>query len=107
MRAWLAEYREAHANDDPDAVHVQVRRLGRPGPQHPDGCPGWLPQRQLKPALDDSGSYLVVRARTATLRVGGKTVQLSYGTRLPVVSGNRVRTPDGVGTISGAALPLA
>ena len=27
LRAWLAEYREAHAADDPDAVHVQVRRL--------------------------------------------------------------------------------
>jgi hypothetical protein len=29
VRAWLAEYREEHAVDDPDAVHVQVRRLGR------------------------------------------------------------------------------
>ena len=27
-RAWLAEYREEHADDDPDAVHVQIRRLG-------------------------------------------------------------------------------
>jgi hypothetical protein len=28
VRAWLAEYREEHADDDPDAAHVQVRRLG-------------------------------------------------------------------------------
>ncbi len=27
LRRWLAEYREEHAADDPDATHVQVRRL--------------------------------------------------------------------------------
>ena len=27
VRAWLREYREEHAQDDPDAVHVQIRRL--------------------------------------------------------------------------------
>jgi hypothetical protein len=26
-RAWLREYCAEHAEDDPDAVHVQVRRL--------------------------------------------------------------------------------
>ncbi len=26
-RAWIRDYREEHAEDDPDAVHVQVRRL--------------------------------------------------------------------------------
>jgi hypothetical protein len=26
-REWLREYREEHADDDPDAVHVQVRKL--------------------------------------------------------------------------------
>ena len=25
---WLDEYREEHAQDDPDAAHVQVRELG-------------------------------------------------------------------------------
>jgi gamma-D-glutamyl-L-lysine dipeptidyl-peptidase len=78
-----------------------------PDPQDPHGYPGWVPLRQLKPAFDDSGDYLVVRARTATLRVAGRTLQLSYGTRLPVVAGNRVRTPDGIGVVSGAAKPLA
>jgi hypothetical protein len=29
VRAWLREYREEHEQDDPDAVHVQVRRLSR------------------------------------------------------------------------------
>ena len=27
VRRWLAEYRESHAEDDPDATHVQVMRL--------------------------------------------------------------------------------
>jgi hypothetical protein len=27
VREWLREYREAHTEDDPDAVHVQIRRL--------------------------------------------------------------------------------
>jgi hypothetical protein len=26
-RAWLRAYREEHAENDPDAVHVQVRKL--------------------------------------------------------------------------------
>ena len=78
-----------------------------PDPQDSHGYPGWVPLRQLAPPIDDSGSYLVVRARTATLRVAGRTIGLSYGTRLPLVAGNRVRTPDGEGVVSGAALPLA
>jgi hypothetical protein len=28
-RAWLREYREEHAEDDPDAAHVQIRKLSR------------------------------------------------------------------------------
>jgi hypothetical protein len=28
VRTWLAEYRDEHAQDDPDAAHVQVRLLG-------------------------------------------------------------------------------
>jgi hypothetical protein len=27
LRAWLRDYRAEHAQDDPDAMHVQVRRL--------------------------------------------------------------------------------
>jgi len=26
-RAWIRDYREEHAQDDPDATHVQVRTL--------------------------------------------------------------------------------
>jgi hypothetical protein len=28
-RAWLLEYRQEHAEDDPDAAHVQIRKLSR------------------------------------------------------------------------------
>ncbi|HET8529468.1 MAG TPA: C40 family peptidase [Gaiellaceae bacterium] len=85
---------------------AQVAVRDEPDPQNPKGYPGWLPVRQLAPAYDDSGPAVVVRARTGAVRVGGRTIRLSYGTRLPVLAGRRVRTPDGVGTISGAAAPL-
>lgn len=29
VRTWLRGYRTEHADDDPDAAHVQVRELGR------------------------------------------------------------------------------
>ncbi len=29
VRSWLATYRREHAEDDPGAAHVQVRRLSR------------------------------------------------------------------------------
>ena len=28
-RAWLRDYREEHGEDDPDAAHVQIRKLSR------------------------------------------------------------------------------
>jgi hypothetical protein len=85
---------------------AQVAVRDEPDPQNPEGYPGWLPLRQLAPAYDDAGPALVVRARTGSVRVAGKTIRLSYGTRLPVLSGRRVRTPDGIGVVSGAAAPL-
>jgi hypothetical protein len=29
LRTWLGEYRAEHVQDDPDAVHVQIRELTR------------------------------------------------------------------------------
>jgi hypothetical protein len=29
VRVWLREYREEHVDDDPEAAHVQIRRLSR------------------------------------------------------------------------------
>jgi cell wall-associated NlpC family hydrolase len=85
---------------------AKVAVRDEPDPQDPHGYPGWLPLRQLAPAYDTSGRYVVVRSRTARVRVGGTTIALSYGTRLPLVSGKRVRTPDGDGVVTGAAAPL-
>jgi cell wall-associated NlpC family hydrolase len=85
---------------------AEVAVKDEPDPKNPHGYPGWLPLRQLAAPIDENGAYLVVRARTATLAVAGKTLQLSYGTRLPRIAGNRVKTPNGEGTITGAALPL-
>jgi cell wall-associated NlpC family hydrolase len=50
-----------------------------------------------------------VLSRTALLHLRGRTIRLSYGTRLPVTGGNghgkwRVRTPDGPGWIARGAL---
>jgi cell wall-associated NlpC family hydrolase len=87
---------------------AKVAVRDEPDPQDPHGYPGWLPLRQLKPGYDAGGPAVVVQKLWATLRVSGRAIELSYGTRLPVVSGHRVRTPDGVGTLLvGAAAPLA
>lgn len=85
---------------------AEVAVNDEPDPQNARGYPGWLPVRQLAAPLDTRGPYVVVRARTAGVRVAGRTVQLSYGTRLPRVAGSRVRTPDGVGVVTGAGAPL-
>jgi cell wall-associated NlpC family hydrolase len=85
---------------------AKVAVRDEPDPQDPHGYPGWVPLRQLAPAYDTGGRYVVVRSRTATLRVGGKSIALSYGTRLPLISGKRVRTPDGEGVVSGTSAPL-
>jgi len=86
---------------------AKVAVRDEPDPQDPRGYPGWVPVRQLATGFDAGGPSVVVRARTGTLRVGGRTIELSYGTRLPLVGGSRVRTPDGIGTLSGAGATFA
>jgi gamma-D-glutamyl-L-lysine dipeptidyl-peptidase len=89
---------------------VKVAVVDEPDPQDPHGYPGWLPASQLATGFDDRGRYVVAVARNAPLLVHGRTLMLSYGTRLPLVrwSGDFavVRTPDGVGNLSGAEDPL-
>jgi cell wall-associated NlpC family hydrolase len=108
-RVWLDSHVQTQALYGQVVTVLEVRGgwakvavRDEPDPQDPHGYPGWLPARQLKAGFDDRGPSVVVRARTGALRVGGRTIELSYGTRLPLVSGNRVRTPDGIGTLSGA-----
>ena len=84
---------------------VKVAVRDEPDPQDPHGYPGWLPSAQLTSGFDDRGKYVVAVARNAPLLVHGRTLMLSYGTRLPLVKWGGdfavVRTPDGVGTVSG------
>jgi hypothetical protein len=42
-RAWLRDYRAEHADDDPDATHIQVRRLS---------ALSWLTGGSLVPLAD-------------------------------------------------------
>ena len=89
-------------------ARVAVR--DEPDPQDPHGYPGWLPVSQLRTGYDETGPSETVVARSALLRLNsGRTLALSYGTRLPWIrtdSAGRavVRTPDGYGTIASAAL---
>jgi cell wall-associated NlpC family hydrolase len=87
---------------------ARVAVVDEPDPQDPHGYPGWLPVAQLKTGFDGSGRYLVVTAPTAMLRVHGRVLTLSYGTRVPLLRPGIVRTPDGTGTVKGGwSAPLA
>ena len=116
-RVWLDSHVQTQALYG-QAVHVLAVRGGwakvavgdEPDPQDPRGYPGWLPSSQLRTGFDDRGKYVVAVARNALLDVDGRTLMLSYGTRLPLVRWGGdfavVRTPDGVGTVSGVEKPL-
>jgi cell wall-associated NlpC family hydrolase len=111
-RVWLDAHVQTQALYGQEVTILEVRGgwakvavRDEPDPQDRHGYPGWLPLRQLAPAYDTSGRYVVVRSRTAAVRVGGRTIALSYGTRLPLVAGSRVRTPDGDGVVRGAVSP--
>jgi gamma-D-glutamyl-L-lysine dipeptidyl-peptidase len=75
----------------------------QPSPKNQFGYPGWVPSRQLASSASFgtqlSGEIATVDLPSAWLRTA-PALQLSYGTRLPVVgsSGTRVRvsTPTGV-----------
>jgi cell wall-associated NlpC family hydrolase len=115
-RAWLDSHVQTQALYG-QAVTVREVRDGwakvavrdEPDPQDPLGYPGWLPVRQLATGFDGGGRSVVVTARTATLRLAGRALALSYGTRLPLVRREGlvavVRTPDGVGRLTGAGRP--
>jgi hypothetical protein len=80
----------------------------QPTPLDLRGYPGWLPVRQLTTGFSDAGPRRVVTSRRATLHLRGRTLQLSYGTLLPVTGRNArgdwlVRTPDGGGSIASTS----
>jgi cell wall-associated NlpC family hydrolase len=111
-RVWLDSHVQTQALYAQDVVVLarsggwaKVAVVDEPDPQNPNGYPGWLPASQLRAAFDGGGRSVVVVARTGQLLVHGRTLVLSYGTRLPLVrwSGDAavVRTPDGQGTVGG------
>jgi gamma-D-glutamyl-L-lysine dipeptidyl-peptidase len=77
----------------------------QPSPLDSRGYPGWLPLRQLKAGRLAGAQHLVLVASRGEVKVGGRMLAVSYGTRLPLVrwSGDfaYVRTPDGIGTVAG------
>jgi gamma-D-glutamyl-L-lysine dipeptidyl-peptidase len=112
-RVWLDSHVQTQALYGQEVVVLarsggwaKVAVVDEPDPQNLHGYPGWLPVSQLAPDFSRSGNPVVVLARTALLRVRGRTLSLSYGTTMPSVPGGRVRTPDGIGTLDGTARPL-
>ena len=88
---------------------AKVAVADQPTPLNRHGYPGWLPVRQLAGPFPDTGPNRVVLSRTAVLHLPGRTMRVSYGTRLPVTGTNGrgnwlVRTPDGAGWIARDAL---
>jgi cell wall-associated NlpC family hydrolase len=88
----------------------------QPSPLEERGYPGWLPLRQLKPGRLAGTRHLVLVTRRGEVRVGGRVLGVSYGTRLPLLRWSSkgfayVRAPDGVGIVARvdwrAALPLS
>lgn len=83
----------------------------QPTPLDRRGYPGWVPVRQVAAgvAAGAPAQQVVVLAPTATLTLAsGRTLTVSYGTRLPVAgrSGGvvSVTTPDGAGTLPAASV---
>ena len=75
----------------------------QPTPLDRRGYPGWIPVAQLAAAgrfgRDLAGPIVVVTAPTAWLASGSRRVELSYGTRLPLISSSKgsvlVEEPSG------------
>jgi gamma-D-glutamyl-L-lysine dipeptidyl-peptidase len=108
-RVWLDSHVQTQALYGQEVVVLErsggwakVAVVDEPDPQNPNGYPGWLPAAQLRPGFRASGRDLVVTAPTAQLRVHGRVLTLSYGTRLPLMRSGVVGTPDGTGTVAGA-----
>jgi gamma-D-glutamyl-L-lysine dipeptidyl-peptidase len=122
-RVWLDSHVQTQALYGQEVVVLarsgawaKVAVVDEPDPQDPHGYPGWLPVLQLRTGFDAPGRTTTVLARTTLLHLdSGRTIPLSYGTRLAVASRGpasgrlAVRTPDGPGWVPralvGAPLP--
>jgi cell wall-associated NlpC family hydrolase/L,D-peptidoglycan transpeptidase YkuD (ErfK/YbiS/YcfS/YnhG family) len=95
---------------------TRVAVVDQPAPIDRVGYPGWVPTRQLIAGANFggllAGPTAVVDVPTAVLRGAVRPLELSFGTRLPVlgVSGNdvQVATPDGrVGELPRSAVDMS
>jgi gamma-D-glutamyl-L-lysine dipeptidyl-peptidase len=100
--------------------HVAV--AGQPTPRNTWGYPGWLPTRQLTATAPVAGAQTAGGVQTAVVRrptvwlydsaaLEGRVLELSYGTRLPVVSSDsgavEISRPEGgTGWLRRAAVAL-
>jgi cell wall-associated NlpC family hydrolase len=113
-RVWLDSHVQTQALYG-QAVTVLARSGGwakvavrdEPDPQDPHGYPGWLPVSQLKrfELARPTSEEVVVVARETRLRfVAGKSIVVSYGTKLPLLgeSGGDavVMTPDNLARLT-------
>jgi hypothetical protein len=67
---------------------ARIVGLAQPSSRHPVGYPGWVRQAHVgEPVPDTGGSHVVVTCPRTTCRLeGGPDVDVSFGTRLRVVS---------------------
>lgn len=95
---------------------VEVAVVDQPTPRSRWGYPGWVPRRQLVASSRfgriAAGRSAIVTAPTAKLRTQHRVLELSYGTRLPLLAATgpdvRVTMPGGeVGHLSRAAVTLS
>jgi cell wall-associated NlpC family hydrolase len=109
-RVWLDSHVQTQALYAQDVVVLarqggwaKVAVVDEPDPQDPHGYPGWLPMSQLKTGYKPSGPRIVIIAPTASLQVGRRRMELSYGTVLSIVAHDDgaivVDTPDGRGSL--------
>jgi cell wall-associated NlpC family hydrolase len=92
---------------------TRVAVVDQPTPKDRRGYPGWVPSVQLTRSASFrrllSGPIAIVSRPTAVLRQGSRSVELSYGTRLPLAGPLSpqvvVALPDGgSGRLPGAAV---
>jgi gamma-D-glutamyl-L-lysine dipeptidyl-peptidase len=95
----------------------------QPSPKNRLGYPGWVPTAQLTSSVGFGtllgGETATITATRAWLQGGGRSLQLSYGTRLPVVGASSTRvtveTPTGAAALlkrssiqlTGPAIPVS
>ena len=119
-RLWLDSHVQTQALYGQEVVVLarksawaKVAVVDEPDPQDPHGYPGWVPVKQL--AFGESvpsGPSAIVEASSAQIAVGGRKIELSFGTVLPLVHADSnvvlVSVPGGrTGTLPRTSVGLS